>query len=90
MQVAIQQHEAVAVAMADAVGVVVLEAVGVGVVVAVGVIGDVGVGVAEAVPVAANLHSPFFPVQHSCFNSKTKYVILSHPSNVDLYRSVSI
>ena len=74
--------------MADAVGVAVLEAVGV--VVDVGVIGDMGVGVVEAVSVAANLHSPFFPVQHSCFNSKTKYVILSHPSNVDLYRSVSI
>ena len=87
-----QQNEAATVAVAETEAVT--ETVGVGVVeaVAVGVAEAVGVRVAEAVKesAAANLHTHFFPVPHSCFKSETKYVILSHPSNVDLYRSVSI
>ena len=85
-------------AVVDAVGISVMEAVDMGVAGA--------VTVTEAVPVteavtetmmdamteamAANLHFHIFSVHHSCFNSTTKYIILSQPSNVDLYRYVLI
>ena len=79
-------------AVVDAVGISVMEAVDMGVAGAVTVMEAMTETMMDAMTeaMAANLHFHIFSVHHSCFNSTTKYIILSQPSNVDLYRYVLI